>query len=759
MQVMTFGLVVVVLLQFVVQPCVAELVCQPKGSCAECLRSPGCAWCKQQGFLKPGESNERRCDLLNSLKTRECEEIIGQLGETSRLKDSDLNSDPDNVVQLKPQSLHVKLQLGVPQEFKVEFRRAEGYPIDLYYLMDLSYSMKDDLEKIKNLGQNILNKLQEVTKSVRIGFGSFVDKEKLPYVSQVKSRREKPCPIRMDNCQPAFTFQNVLPLTYSAREFKNEVSKQSISGNLDSPEAGLDAIMQAAVCQKEINWKNVTRILVYTSDDTFHMAGDGRLSGIFRPHDGQCHLSSDGFYDGKTFDYPSIGHLSRVLQANNIQLIFAVTEKSVPAYKALSSLIPQSVVGVLEDDSSNVVQLISEAYGNLSSTLLLEQDQTPTGLQVSYKSHCKTGEPSEWQSRGECTGIKVNEKVEFTIRLNASECLNGPQEVLIRMQGISEVLKVKVETLCDCNCDTEENSTHCNGKGTHICGVCSCNEGFLGQHCECEHNLDMTSTEVMLKNCRQNNVSQVCSGHGYCECGKCTCRGPFDGSFCECDSTSCERHDGKICNEKGKCICGTCDCTESGYEGRACGCSTDKKMCQNEHGLLCSGHGKCRCNQCECNPGFVGQHCSDLVSPCQTYVKCVDCTVQSELYSRSSNCSVACEAVQMVHLKDNHELPCVHKDVIYDVTLNNDGTVKIQYANLPGTVDKTKIIIGTSVSAIVFIGIAIIIIYKVLLELYDLREYRSFIKAQQQTDWKETNNPLFQGATTTVLNPLHSQDS
>lgn len=32
-------------------------------------------------------------------------------------------------------------------------------------------------------------------------------------------------------------------------------------------------------------------------------------------------------------DYPSVGHLSQVLQANNIQLIFAVTENSFPAYQ------------------------------------------------------------------------------------------------------------------------------------------------------------------------------------------------------------------------------------------------------------------------------------------------------------------------------------------------------------------------------------------------------------------------------------------
>lgn len=63
----------------------------------------------------------------------------------------------------------------MPQEFKVEFKRAKGYPIDLYYLMDLSYSMKDDLEEIKKLGQEILKTLQIITQSevtqtkIRIG--------------------------------------------------------------------------------------------------------------------------------------------------------------------------------------------------------------------------------------------------------------------------------------------------------------------------------------------------------------------------------------------------------------------------------------------------------------------------------------------------------------------------------------------------------------------------------------------------------------
>lgn len=156
----------------------------------------------------------------------------------------------------------------------------------------------------------------------------------LPYVSQLPARRKNPCPNRINTCQKAFTFQNVLPLTSDGKEFEREVSKQNISGNLDSPEAGLDAIMQAAVCkvrarmtwkkmhfsnvsksqkniykrlilpflwQDKIKWGNVTRILVYTSDDTFHMAGDGRLGGAFLPHNGQCHFNDTGSYIGKIY--------------------------------------------------------------------------------------------------------------------------------------------------------------------------------------------------------------------------------------------------------------------------------------------------------------------------------------------------------------------------------------------------------------------------------------------------------------------------
>lgn len=63
---------------------------------------------------------------------------------------------------------------GEPQTFQLKFKRAEDYPIDLYYLMDLSFSMEDDLENLKNLGTELMREMQAITSDFRIGKDSFL---------------------------------------------------------------------------------------------------------------------------------------------------------------------------------------------------------------------------------------------------------------------------------------------------------------------------------------------------------------------------------------------------------------------------------------------------------------------------------------------------------------------------------------------------------------------------------------------------------
>jgi len=58
---------------------------------------------------------------------------------------------------------------GLSTTFSVSFKRAEGYPVDLYYLMDLSYSMKDDLKNVKELGKDLFATLNKITPHAQIG--------------------------------------------------------------------------------------------------------------------------------------------------------------------------------------------------------------------------------------------------------------------------------------------------------------------------------------------------------------------------------------------------------------------------------------------------------------------------------------------------------------------------------------------------------------------------------------------------------------
>lgn len=46
-------------------------------------------------------------------------------------------------------------------KFNIAYRIADDYPVDLYYIMDLSFSMKDDKENLIRLGVDMGKSFQE----------------------------------------------------------------------------------------------------------------------------------------------------------------------------------------------------------------------------------------------------------------------------------------------------------------------------------------------------------------------------------------------------------------------------------------------------------------------------------------------------------------------------------------------------------------------------------------------------------------------
>ena len=79
-------------------------------------------------------------------------------------------------------------------------------------------------------------------------------------------------------CASPYSFRNHMSLSNNTELFAKEVKNSQISGNLDGPEGGMEAIVQVISCQ-QIGWRSKSRkLLIYTSDATFHLAGDGRVS-------------------------------------------------------------------------------------------------------------------------------------------------------------------------------------------------------------------------------------------------------------------------------------------------------------------------------------------------------------------------------------------------------------------------------------------------------------------------------------------------
>lgn len=160
-----------------------------------------------------------------------------------------------------------------------------------------------------------------------------------------------------------YGFKNHMKLSTDANHFEKEVRNAEIGGNIDLPEGGFDALMQAIVCHDEIGWrKQARRLIVFSTDADFHYAGDGKLGGIVQPNSGTCNMKDGNYTHSLIEDYPSVAHINAKVKENAINLIFAVTKWVLNIYDELSGYIEGSYVSPLESESSNVAELIKEQY-------------------------------------------------------------------------------------------------------------------------------------------------------------------------------------------------------------------------------------------------------------------------------------------------------------------------------------------------------------------------------------------------------------
>lgn len=256
------------------------------------------------------------------------------------------------------------LYIAHTERIKMTYRPAENNPLDLYFLMDLTYSMRDDKETLINIGEQLPYELEKLTKNFRLGYGTFADKPIMPYISP--KTKLNPCKIVQDKCEPTYSYHHYLSLTNNIKNFIEKVNSSKITANLDNLEGGFDALMQVIVCNNIINWNDDSRkIVILATDGLVHFAGDGLLAGIIKKNDKKCHLKKLKnhdyweYSDTLEYDYPSLEEIYHELLKRKINVIFAVTENIENTYRQMWNLMKDvSEVGILKNDSSNILDLI-----------------------------------------------------------------------------------------------------------------------------------------------------------------------------------------------------------------------------------------------------------------------------------------------------------------------------------------------------------------------------------------------------------------
>uniref|UniRef100_A0A8C7FR90 Integrin beta n=1 Tax=Oncorhynchus kisutch TaxID=8019 RepID=A0A8C7FR90_ONCKI len=738
-------------------------ICTSRGAstCKQCLAvHPTCAWCSQEDFGQ-GVAGSSRCDLKRNLLVAGCAPPTALEFPTSKLQvkeDRPLSNkaagDTADATQIQPQRLHITLRPDDSKRFTVKVRQVEDYPVDLYYLMDLSFSMNDDLFRLRTLGKGLAKEMGRTTSNLRMGFGAFVDKPLSPYMYiSPKEALLNPCHGINTTCLPQFGYKHVLSLTEEVGRFTEEVKKQIVSRNRDAPEGGFDAIIQAAVCNEKIGWRQgASHLLIFTTDAKTHVALDGRLAGIVQPNDGKCHLNSENMYSMSTImDYPSLALITEKMSENNINLIFAVTSPVVPLYQNYSELIPGTTVGTLSNDSGNVIQLILNAYAKIRSVIDMETQGVPEELSLSFNATCLNGEVIPGIKS--CSGLKIGDTVSFSVEARARGCPKDKRKTfIIKPVGFKDSLTVTVTFECECKCQAraEPLSPVCNnGNGTYECGICLCHPGRLGPRCECAEG-DYSTTEQ--DRCSVPSTvgiggaggpgAAVCTGRGDCVCGQCVCHssdfGKVWGKLCECDDFNCLRYKGELCSGERR-----------GKEGGVSKCLVKSTTVESLNNML-----TCVC-VCVC-----ARVCAHL----DWYRECVECKhfKRGKLFDDNTCTRICRDEIQLVddlEFHDKNAVNCTYKDEddcverfqYYEDASGKSILFVVKEPDCPKGPDILVVLLSVA-GAILVLGLAGLLIWKLLVTIHDRREFAKFEEERARAKWDTVHNPLYKGATSTFTN-------
>jgi protocadherin alpha len=630
--------------------------------CDECIAASGdCVWCSDP----PPFSGSRCTSSQDAECLSELEDPVAQPPET--LKDDPLGE----TVQISPQEIRLNLRTGKRQTFTLSVKPARNYPLDMFFLMDLSGSQAPDLAMLRNLSNSIIEQLENISSQFHLGFSSFVDKIAYPFASILQNESDYlenhignmriQCANGRDSCDPTYVFRLHLPLTNDETQFREVLEKATIRGNLDAPEATLEALLQTVACRENMGWRNGSlRIVMVLTDAGFKTALDGKVATLLTRNDGRCHLETtpneDGFYEyfrSPEQDFPSIYQVREKIIENDIITIFAIAKNITDEvseediYELLAEELgsSRSFVQTIRNDSSDIVSVIREAYESITRDIVVESVSGLTIVEINPVLNCSL----TVDGMG-CANVAIEQLVRFNVTVVMESCLSETTTVL-SLPGFGNV-DLTLVPICECNCTSQEESPRhkdCSSEGSLSCGICNCVEGRYGEQCECNEPLGPCPDNCFNRG-TCDECMRVCTS---CDTEEVEVDGVVQilgsyGERCECDnetSGACPSGMGSVCSGRGACECSSedgcgcrCECEVaplSGlpYSGPDCSCDPDN--CHNSQfpNRLCAHtqgedrDGECECGECQCEKDFVSynrtcRHNDDL---CAMFEECARC--------------------------------------------------------------------------------------------------------------------------------------
>ncbi|XP_026487395.2 integrin beta-PS-like [Vanessa tameamea] len=725
--------------------------CKQHKTCNECIRDTSvCSWCSMDNFNGTNRCTSGR-DNLDSWCS--AEHIINPQHKITTSEDLNFNSEIGKVIQIKPQKIDIDIRPGETVNFSFSFKKADNYPVDLYFLFDGSSSMEEIKNKTASKSEDIYRMMQNMTNNVFLGMGTFVDKNALPYT-------------QFKNSTLTYSFRNRLKLTDNFEIFKNIVKGSTFGSNYDVQEGTLDALAQVIVCKDEIGWRNESRkIIIVLTDQSYHATGDGKWAGIFQPYDGKCYTVNGIYTKELEMDYPSVGIINKLAAEDEIRIIFAVGNDVQNIYESLSQRISGSKMTTYKGREMAVIlkSIYKQMIRNLKLKVHMKSDQRDD-LQISFNPDCyKHSENHNCRVMG-----SEEKKITGTIKLLRffdTDNIN----IDVVFEGIKENLKININVLNSCDCETKHNSSLCNYGGTRRCGICECYQDRYGDKCS---NPNDNST------CIAPDDSVICSGHGSCIRGKCLCRDGYERDYCECVRDSCLKDTNDIlCSyPNGKCDCGVCKCSP-GWVGDVCACPNATDCTDGNN--ICNNRGICECGACQCQDiadwdarTVISKYCkltcgekSCHERQCLNLEPLALCYLQKSYCKSYENVIITTEKNLTAYNEsdDWYQCPKLRIDVgcytrfIYRYSKDKyELELKIQsefdYA------ETYYVIGGTCLALLILIGLATIIAWKYITDKRDRREYERFVK-EATAQLSPCDNPIYEPATTTFHNPAFRKRS